>query len=178
MAVPSLNLAYHLTHVALDLGCTRSIGSRSAIKRCQKHACYCGITSEFCSCSKSSVFANSETETCLESCIIHFPTTPACSTTVDVLETGDVPILFSFPQMRNLGTTIELDPHGDKITCLALACFLLQLSIPHWDIFLDLTSLTYQPTTKSTDRLGPKRHVTFAMSERKPSISGSCSRHA
>ena len=28
MAVPSLNLAYHPTHVVLDLGCTRSIGSR------------------------------------------------------------------------------------------------------------------------------------------------------
>ena len=36
---------------------------------------------------------------------------------------------------------------------------------------LDLTSLTYQPTTKSSDRLGhPKRHVTFALSERKPAF--------
>ena len=75
-------------------------------------------------------------KTCLESCIIHFQTTPACSTTVDVLETGDVPILFWLPQMRNLGVTIELDPQGDKITCPALACFLLQLSIPQWDIFV------------------------------------------
>ena len=41
------------------------------------------------------MFANSETETRLESCTIHFPTTP-CSTMVDVLETGDVPILFRF----------------------------------------------------------------------------------
>ena len=31
MAVPSWNLAYHPTHVVLDLGCRRSIGSRSAI---------------------------------------------------------------------------------------------------------------------------------------------------
>ena len=35
---------------------------------------------------------NSEIETCLASCIIHFPTTPPCSTRVDVLETGVVPI--------------------------------------------------------------------------------------
>ena len=57
-----------------------------------------------------------------------------------------------------------------------LACFPLQLSIPQWDIFvLDLTSLTYQPTTKSSDRSGhPKRHVIFAMSERKPA----CLAHA
>ena len=36
-------------------------------------------------------------------------------------------------------------------------------------IVLDLTSLAYQPTTKSRERSGhPRRHVTFAMSERKP----------
>ena len=76
MAVPSLNLAYHPTHVVLDLGCTRSIGSRSAIKRFQKHAWYYGITTEFCRCNQSFVFANSETVTCKEGCVIHFPTTP------------------------------------------------------------------------------------------------------
>ena len=36
-------------------------------------------------------------------------------------------------------------------------------------IVLDLTSLAYQPTTKSRERSGhPWRHVTFARSERKP----------
>ena len=34
---------------------------------------------------------------------------------------------------------------------------------------LDLTSLAYQPTAKSRERSGhPRRHVTFATSERKP----------
>ena len=80
------------------------------------------------------MFANSETETCYNSCIIYFPTTPPCSTRVDVLETGDVSILFSLPQMKNLDTTIELDPEGDKITCPAWACTLLQLSTPQWDL--------------------------------------------
>ena len=60
------------------------------------------------------MFVNSETETRLESRIIHFPTTPPCSTKVDVLETGDVPIVVSLPQMKNWGTTIELDPKGDN----------------------------------------------------------------
>ena len=41
------------------------------------------------------VFANSLTETCWESCVIKFPTTPPCSTRVDVFETGNVPILLS-----------------------------------------------------------------------------------
>ena len=38
-----------------------------------------------------------------ENCIIHLPTTPPCSTRVDVLETGNVPILFSHPQMKHFG---------------------------------------------------------------------------
>ena len=42
-----LNLASHPTHVVLDLGCTRSIGSRAAIERFKKHARYYGITTEF-----------------------------------------------------------------------------------------------------------------------------------
>ena len=104
MASVPLNLARHPTHVVPDLGCTRSIGSRTAIRRFQKSALHYGITTEFFLCNKPFVFANSETETCLESRTIHFPTTPPCSTK-DVLETGDVPILFSLPKIKNLGTT-------------------------------------------------------------------------
>ena len=100
--------------LVLDLGCTRSIGSRTAIERFKKHAWYHCITTEFCRCNESFVFANSETETCIESCFIHFPTNPPCSTKVDALETSDVPILFSLSQMKNLSTTVELDPKGDK----------------------------------------------------------------
>ena len=104
------------------------------------------------------MFANSETETSKESCIIHFPTIPPCSTKVDVHETGDVSILFSLSQMKNLGTTVELDAEGDKITAMG-------------HIVLDLTSLAHQPTTKSREHPGyPKRHVTFAMSERRPTF--------
>ena len=112
------------------------------------------------------VFANSEMETCCESCIIHFPTKPPCSTRVDVLETGDVPILFSLPQMKNLGMANELDPKGDKITCQA---FGLHSSLAEYSakehIVLDLTSLAYHP--KSRERsVHPKRHVTFALTDK------------
>ena len=151
MVVPSLNLAYHPRHVVLDLGCTQSIGSRSAIEGFQKHSWYYGMTTEFCRCNKSFVFANSGTETCLENCIIHFPTAPPCSTMVDVLGTGDVPFLFSLPQVRNLGTTIERHPQGDKITCPALGLFSSPAEYSTMGhIVLDLTSLTHQPTTKSS----------------------------
>ena len=166
----TLNLVHHLTRVVLDLGCTRSIGSRSAIERFQKHSWYYGIATEICRCNTSFMFAKSETETCLESCIIHFPTTPPCSTIVDELETSDVPVVFSLHQMRNLGTTIKLDPQGDKIICAAFGLFsFVEENFIMGHIVWDLTSPKHQPTAKSSDRPGhPRRHVTFAMSERKP----------
>ena len=132
LATP-LNLANHPTRVVLDLSCTRSIGSRTANEILKTHAWYYGITTEFRS-DKSFVFANSERETCKESCIIHFPTIPTCSTKVDVLETSDVPIVFSSSQMKNLGMTVELDLKRDKITTMG-------------HIALELTNLAYQPTT-------------------------------
>ena len=118
---------------------------------------------EFCRCHTSFVFTNSESETC----IFHFPAIPPCSTKVDVLETGDVPILSSLPQMKNLG--IELDPKGDKVTCPAFGLYSSPAEYSTMgQIVLDLTNLAYQPTTKSLEQPGhPKRHVTFAMSERK-----------
>ena len=122
MASVPLDLAHHPTHVVLNLGCTRSVGSRKAIRRFQKHALYFGSTTDIFPCNMSFVFAKSETETGRESCIIHLPTKPLCSIRVDVLETGDVPILFSLPQMKNFGTTVELDPKGDNITYPALVC--------------------------------------------------------
>ena len=91
------------------------------------------------------VFANPETETCLESCIIHIPTTPPCSTRVDVLEKGKVPILFSLSKMKNSGMEIELDPKGDKITCPAFGLYSSPAEYSTMGhIVLDLTSLAYQ----------------------------------
>ena len=126
---------------------------------------YYGITTEFCRCNKSFVFANSETETCLESNMIHFPTTPPCSTEVDVLEARNVPILLSFPQMKNLRMTIELDPKGDKITCLPFGLYSSPAEYSTMGhIVLDLTILAYQP--KSRERSPhPRKHVTFALSD-------------
>ena len=57
-------------------------------------------TTEFCSCNKSFVCANSDTETCLESCIVHFPTEPACSTRVDVLRRATCLPYSPFLQMK------------------------------------------------------------------------------
>ena len=110
MASVPLNLANHPTHVVLDLDCTRSSGSRASIKRFQEYALYSGITTEFCCCNECFVCTNSEIQTCWESIIFRFLTTPPCSTRVYVLETGNVPILFPLSRMKNSGTTIGLDP--------------------------------------------------------------------
>ena len=120
MVATPLNLANHPTHVVLNLGCTRSIRSRAAIERFKKHAWYYGITTEVCRCNKSFVFANSETETCKESCIIHFPTIPPCSTMVDVLETVrdgicvDPPLCRGTSQGKYGSKTIDLVCQGHK----------------------------------------------------------------
>ena len=88
-------------------------------------------------------------------------------TRVDVLETSDVPILFSLPQMKMLGTTFELDPKGAKITCPGFGLYSspAEYSTMGHSV-LDLTTLAYQP--KSRERSArPKRHVTLALSQRK-----------
>ena len=87
-----------------------------------------------------------------------------------MLERGDVPILFSLSQMKNLSMTVELDPHGDKITCTPFGLYSSPAehsTMGH--IVLDKTNLAHQPTTKSCEQPGHlKRYVTFAMSERRP----------
>ena len=101
MVATPLNLANHPTH--------KKGPWLHTVDWIEKHAWYYGITTEFCRFDSLA----------WESCIIQFPTTPPCSTEVNVLETGEVPILFSLSQMKNLGMTIELDPPGDTITCPA-----------------------------------------------------------
>ena len=165
MAAIPLNLFNHQTHVVLVWAAHDQLDQERQSEDSRKHAMYYGITTEFCLCNKSFVFANSEMETCWESCIIHFPTKPPCSTRVDVLETGNVPILFSLPQMKNLGMTNELDPKGDKITCQAFGLHSSPAEYSAMDIVLDLTSLAYHP--KSRERsVQPKRHVTFNLTDK------------
>ena len=77
------------------------------------------------------VFAHCKTEARWKSCIFHRPAAPPCSTSVDVFETGNEPILFSVPQMQSLGIKFELDPKDVKST---------------WPVF----DLYFHPTEYST----------------------------
>ena len=61
-------------------------------------------------CNTIMTFANSE-KAVLNWCVeIHFPTNPPVSTTVDVHEKGNIPILMSLPQMIRLGMDFQLRP--------------------------------------------------------------------
>ena len=85
-----------------------------------------------------------------------------------MLETGDVPVLFSLPQMQNLGITLELDPERAKITCPAFGLYSSPVEYcTMGPMVLDLTSRAYQP--KSRERsVRPTKHASFVLSQRKP----------
>ena len=61
-------------------------------------------------------FASGETAKVNWTSHLRYHTTPPCSTNIDILEQGTVPILLSISQMRNLYMTIEHTPQCDKIT--------------------------------------------------------------
>ena len=72
-------------------------------------------------CHSRFSFANGEQSTVKERLIIHLknPKHPTgwVSTSVDILDKGRVPILFSVEQMRNLRMSIEHTPMGEFLTC-------------------------------------------------------------
>ena len=68
------------------------------------------ISYEYIPAETKFTFANGET------LHLRYHTTPPCSTNIDILGQGTVPILLSISQMRNLYMTIEHTPQCDKIT--------------------------------------------------------------
>ena len=97
------------THVILDNGCTRSMGSSFAVKRfvqAIKDSPYRGVSCWYEPVETTFTFANGQLGKSTHQLVISFDTRPPCKTTVDVLDQGRVPILFSIEQMRNLNMTI------------------------------------------------------------------------
>ena len=116
-----VDLKQNPTYVIMDLGCTRSMGSRKAVEAFVKAAWKYGITCEWRRCWTKMSFANSKTAW-LEWCVVlTFPTKPEpIQTTIDVHEEGNIPILMSLPQMMNLGFKLDLSPGVINLTCKAL----------------------------------------------------------
>ena len=107
---PAVDVTLNPLYVILDVGCTRAMGSRTAINRfmaaCQGTHLSCELLP---SVGKFS-FANSQTTEVTEKCRVWFPTEPPVWTDFDIVEEGKVPMLMSLPQMRNLQFQLSMEP--------------------------------------------------------------------
>ena len=120
-----VDMSSHPTYVILDSGCTRAMGSRFAIDRlvkaCQNHPFSHMIKFTKEDSHNRFSFANGESSNVKEKLVIHLknPKHPTgwITTSVDILDKGRVPILFSVEQMRNLRMNIEHTPAGEFLTC-------------------------------------------------------------
>ena len=120
-----VDMSTHPTYVILDSGCTRAMGSRFAIDRlvraCQNHPYSHMIKFTKEASHNRFSFANGESSHVKEKLVIHLkdPKHPTgwITTSVDILDKGRVPILFSVEQMRNLRMNIEHTPAGEFLTC-------------------------------------------------------------
>ena len=121
-------LAFHTENSApptvciLDLGCTRAMGSRRAVEAFRRYVDShpnSGLWYEIQPTSSRFFFANSQQSKCTEKLVIfmydHGWNTQF--TEFDIVEEGDVPLLMSLPQMRNLGFQFELTPEKAYLSC-------------------------------------------------------------
>ena len=103
-------------------GCTRAMGSRRAVEAFCRYADShpnSGLWYEIQPTSSRFFFANSQQSKCTEKLVIfmydHGWNTQF--TEFDIVEEGDVPLLMSLPQMRNLGFQFELTPEKAYLSC-------------------------------------------------------------
>ena len=143
-----LDVRNHPTYVILDSGCTRCMGSRVSVEAFVAGCRSSGFKGwfQFVPTSTKFSFANSQTADVWEKMIIHFPTDPPCKTEIDILEQGNVPILISVQQMRNLNMSFRHTPDCDYITCAAfgLKDFPVPVSTSN-HLLLDLADLKKAP---------------------------------
>ena len=82
-------------YAIFDTGCTRSMASLRGIQAFLSLASSYGVWAEWKRANTKMSFANSSTAILRWCVVVHFPTTPPISTTIDIHEEGDIPILFS-----------------------------------------------------------------------------------
>ena len=119
------------TVAILDLGCTRAMGSRNAVNAfcdyVDNHDC--GLWYKIEPTSSRFFFANSQQTKCTEKLVIHMydKSWSVRTTEFDIVEEGNVPLLMSLPQMRNLGFQFELSPQKSFLNCTRLGIWKHQL---------------------------------------------------
>ena len=96
-----VDVSQNPTYVILDLGCTRSMVSKAAVLAFAEAGRKIGTRCSWRECWTRMSFANSQTAW-LQWCVdVEFPTEPPVHTTIDVHESGDIPILMSLPQIQS-----------------------------------------------------------------------------
>ena len=119
------------TVAILDLGCTRAMGSRNAVNAFCDYVDNndCGLWYKIEPTSSRFFFANSQQTKCTEKLVIHMydKSWSVHTTEFDIVEEGNVPLLTSLPQMRNLGFQFELSPQKSFLNCTRLGIWKHQL---------------------------------------------------
>ena len=121
------------TKVILDLGCTKAMGSRTAVNHfCQRidrqgHNTY--LSYEIKPTTSQFSFANSQTSKCTEKLVVYMSDYYGSThcTEFDIVEEGQVPFLMSLPQMRNLRFSLNLTPGNASLACDPLGIYHLPL---------------------------------------------------
>ena len=94
-----------------------------AVKALERAAIPKGYRFDWVPCKTIMTFANSASATLNWCVIVHFPSDPPLSTTIDVHEEGSAPILFSLGQMANLGVDLNLRRGRLAMTCPAFGYY-------------------------------------------------------
>ena len=119
------------TVAILELGCTRAMGSRNAVNAFCDYVDNndCGLWYKIEPTSSRFFFANSQQTKCTEKLAIHMydKSWSVHTTEFDIVEEGNVPLLMSLPQMRNLGFQFELSPQKSFLNCTRLGIWKHQL---------------------------------------------------
>ena len=131
------------------------MGSRYAIERLQKYVedhCPGKIIFTYSPSGTKFSFANSQSARITEKVTLWFDTSPPANTTIEVLDEGKVPSLFSIQQMRNLRMSLEHTPTADYATCEAFGLNRTVLPVStNNHLILDLLCFTRGPTYNMRD---------------------------
>ena len=121
------------TKVILDLGCTKAMGSRTAVNHFCQHIDRQGHSNylwyEIKPTTSQFSFANSQTSKCAEKLAVYMSDYYGSihCTEFDIVEEGQAPFLMSLPQMRNLRFSLNLTPGNASLTCDPLGIYHLPL---------------------------------------------------
>ena len=119
------------------------MGSRVAIMNFIEAAKSTNIKTEILQTNGTFNFASSQTTTCREKMRVWFPTEPPCQTDFDIVEEGQVPLLFSLIQMRNLRFNIDLAPEWAYLTSPAIGAGVRLKMAPSRHLVLNLEEMKW-----------------------------------